>query len=151
MFWSFFLDFVFFNVFHVVCICSKKTQKLMCVTVRLNFKGWGKYSGTVSLSVNWADLNELTWGLQNAVGVKWDISRCPQLERAHTNSDGIILLRIWGPWLPMSTLELEKKDAMPLTWANCYMVKNCNVDTSQQSPAGCKFQRQGFVRPFHEN
>lgn len=51
----------------------------------------------VSLSINWF-----------AGGVKGDISRCPQLERAHTNSNRIILLRNWGPEFLTLPLELEQ-------------------------------------------
>lgn len=58
---------------------------------------WGKYM-TLSAWVDW----------QFAGGVKGHISRCPQLERAHTNSNRIILLTNWGPGLLDLPLQLQQ-------------------------------------------
>lgn len=48
------------------------------------------------------------WTLQFTGGVKGHISRCPQLDRAHANSNRIILLTNWAPGFLDLPLQLQQ-------------------------------------------
>lgn len=63
-------------------------------------------------TLTWIGLDLFTWTSQCAGEVKGHISRCPQLERAHTNSNRIILLRNWGPGFLDLPLQVEQKHFM---------------------------------------
>lgn len=85
-----------------------------------------------------------TQALDFAGGVKGDISRCPQLERAHSNSNGIILLRNWGgrvlrftPAVGTNGLQLVVR--LWLIRLHLLYIWNWKLDSSLWSPAGCGF------------